>query len=100
MTEYSTDSHLNANCAFIAEELEAHANGRAYTDEDGHVVTIRELEQDEPARTLFGMTYDAKLTTYGYSCGIGHFCKTLEEAEEWASTHFKDATKVYIAREK
>ena len=33
MTEYSTDSHLNANCISIAEELEAHANSRAYTDE-------------------------------------------------------------------
>ena len=65
-----------------------------------NVVTIRELGPDEPARTLFGMTYDAKLTTCGYSYGIGHFCKTLEEAEEWASTYFKDATKVYIAMEK
>lgn len=64
------------------------------------IVTIRELGPDEPARTLFGMTYDAKLTTGGYSCGIGHFYKTLEEAEEWISAHCKDATKVYIAREK
>ena len=70
------------------------------TNDSANVVTIRELEQDEPAKTLFGMTYDVKLTTCGYSCGIGHFCKTLEEAEEWASTYFKDATKVYIAREK
>ena len=70
------------------------------TSDSINVVTIRELEQDEPARTLFGMTYDAKLTTGGYSCGIGHFCKTLEEAEEWISAHCKDATKGYIAREK
>ena len=34
MTEYTTDSHLNANCIRIAEEIEAHANGRAYTDEN------------------------------------------------------------------
>ena len=34
MTEYTTDSHLNANCISIAEELEAHANGRAYEDEE------------------------------------------------------------------
>ena len=46
MTEYTTDSHLNANCASIAEELEAHANGRAYTDEDGNLVILD--SEDEP----------------------------------------------------
>lgn len=46
MTEYSTDSHLNANCIRIAEELEAHANSRAYTDEDGNVVILD--SEDEP----------------------------------------------------
>ena len=40
MTEYTTDSHLNANCIRIAEEIEAHANGRAYTDENGDVVIL------------------------------------------------------------
>ena len=34
MTEYTTDSHLNANCILIDEEIEAHANSRAYTDEE------------------------------------------------------------------
>lgn len=45
MTEYTTDSHLNASCISIAEELEAHANGRAYEDEDGN-------HCDEPLYTL------------------------------------------------
>ena len=40
MTEYSTDSHLSANCALIAEEIEAHANGRAYADENGDVIIL------------------------------------------------------------
>ncbi|WP_154665539.1 hypothetical protein [Collinsella bouchesdurhonensis] len=40
MTEYTTDSHLNANCIRIAEEIEAHANGRAYTDDNGDVVIL------------------------------------------------------------
>ena len=46
MTEYTTDSHLNETCISIAEELEAHANGRAYTDEDGNVVILD--SDDEP----------------------------------------------------
>ena len=45
MTEYTTDSHLNATCSIIAEEIEAHVNGRAYTDEDGN-------HCDEPLYTL------------------------------------------------
>lgn len=44
-----------------------------------NVVTIRELEQDEPARALFGMRYFAKLTTDGFFCGCGHFAKTVDE---------------------
>ena len=63
MKKYSTDSQLSASC---------------------NAVTIRELEPGESARVLYGMTYDAQLTTCGRICGIGHFCKTLEEAEEWA----------------
>ena len=35
MTEYSTNNRLAANCIRIAEGLEAHANSRAYTDENG-----------------------------------------------------------------
>ncbi len=46
MTEYTTDSHLNASCNLIAEELEAHANSRAYTDEDGNLVILD--SEDEP----------------------------------------------------
>ena len=46
MTEYSTDSHLNANCIRIAEEIEAHANGRAYADENGDVIILD--GDDEP----------------------------------------------------
>lgn len=30
-----------------------------------NTVSIRELGPDEPARTLFGMTYDVQLTTSG-----------------------------------
>lgn len=48
MTEYSTTSCINT-------------------------VSIRELGPDEPARTLFGMTYDVQLTTSGRNCGIGRF---------------------------
>ena len=40
MTEYTTDSHLNANCIRIAEELEAHANSRAYNDRDGKLIIL------------------------------------------------------------
>lgn len=40
MTEYTTDSHLNANCIRIAEELEAHAYSRAYNDKDGRLVIL------------------------------------------------------------
>ena len=46
MTEYSTYSHLNETCTSIAEEIEAHANSRAYTDEDGNVVILD--SDDEP----------------------------------------------------
>lgn len=46
MTEYTTDSHLNASCNLIAEELEAHANGRAYTDINGNVIILD--SEDEP----------------------------------------------------
>ena len=45
MTEYTTASHLNASCIRIAEELEAHANGRAYTDENGDVVILDSEEE-------------------------------------------------------
>lgn len=62
MTEYSTDSHLNANCNLIAEELEAHANGRAYEDEDGNVIILD--SEEEPAdemeyRGLYDFIEDA-----------------------------------------
>ncbi len=46
MTEYTIDSHLSANCILIAEEIEAHANGRAYTDENGDLVILD--SEDEP----------------------------------------------------
>ena len=45
MTEYTTASHLNADCISIAEELEAHANGRAYTDKNGDVVILDSEEE-------------------------------------------------------
>ena len=45
MTEYTTASHLNANCIRIAEELEAHANGSAYTDKNGDVVILDSEEE-------------------------------------------------------
>ena len=45
MTEYTTDSNLNADCISIAEELEAHANGRAY--EHDHDVASAALVSDE-----------------------------------------------------
>lgn len=62
MTEYTTDSHLNANCIRIAEEIEAHANGRAYTDENGDVVILD--SEEEPAgemeyRGLYDFINDA-----------------------------------------
>lgn len=62
MTEYTTDSHLNANCIRIAEELEAHANGRAYADENGDVVILD--SDDEPTdemeyRGLYDFIEDA-----------------------------------------
>lgn len=62
MTEYTTDSQLNANCFSIAEELEAHANSRAYTDEDGDVVILD--GDDEPTdemeyRGLYDFINDA-----------------------------------------
>ena len=62
MTEYSTDSHLNANCISIAEEIEAHANSRAYTDENGDVVILD--SDDEPTdemeyRGLYDFINDA-----------------------------------------
>ena len=44
MTEYSTNNRLAASCISIAEELEAHVNSRAYTDEDGNLVI---LDSDE-----------------------------------------------------
>lgn len=47
MTEYTTDSHLNANCIRIAEEIEAHANSRAYNDEDGNVIILDSDAIDE-----------------------------------------------------
>lgn len=62
MTEYTTDSHLNANCIRIAEEIEAHASGRAYTDENGDVVILD--SEEEPAgemeyRGLYDFIEDA-----------------------------------------
>lgn len=54
------------------------------TNDSVNVVTIRELEQDEPARALFGMNYFAKLTTDGFFCGYGYFAKTIDEVKEWA----------------
>nr|DAF23361.1 MAG TPA: hypothetical protein [Caudoviricetes sp.] len=75
MKKYSTDSRPSASC---------------------NAVTIRELEPDESASTLYGMTYDVQLTTCGRICGIGHFCKTLEEAKEWADRYFRDAPKVIV----
>lgn len=57
MNEYSTDSHLNANCVSIAEEIEAHANGRAYEDENGDVVILDSDEEPTDEMEYRGM-YD------------------------------------------
>ena len=62
MNKYNTDSHLKANCTSIAEELEAHANGRAYEDENGDVVILD--SDDEPTddmeyRGLYDFINDA-----------------------------------------
>lgn len=62
MTEYSTNNHLAASCNLIAEELEAHANSRAYTDENGDVVILD--SDDEPTdemeyRGLYDFINDA-----------------------------------------
>ena len=72
MTEYTTASHLNADCISIAEELEAHANGRAYTDENGDVVILDSEEEptDEMEyRGLYDFINDAFdiEVTYGLS---------------------------------
>ena len=58
-----------------------------HTNNSVNVVTIRELEQDEPARTLFGMKYFAKLTTNGFFCGYGYFAKTIDDAKRWAENY-------------
>lgn len=62
MTEYTTNTHLAASCNLIAEGIEAHANSRAYEDEDGNVVIID--SDDEPAdemeyRGLYDFIEDA-----------------------------------------
>lgn len=62
MTEYTTNNHLAASCNLIAEEIEAHANSRAYTDEDGNVVILD--SDDEPTdemdyRGLYDFINDA-----------------------------------------
>lgn len=62
MTEYTTDSYLNASCISIAEEIEAHANGGAYTDDNGDVVILD--SDDEPTdemeyRGLYDFINDA-----------------------------------------
>lgn len=46
MTEYTTNTHLAASCNLIAEGIEAHANSRAYTDENGDIVILD--SDDEP----------------------------------------------------
>lgn len=46
MAEYTINNHLAASCNLIAEELEAHANSMAYTDEDGNLVILD--SEDEP----------------------------------------------------
>lgn len=45
MTEYTINNNLAASCNLIADELEAHANGRAYTDENGDVVIFDSEEE-------------------------------------------------------
>lgn len=62
MTEYTTYNHPAASCNLIAEELEAHANSRAYTDDDGNVVILD--SDDEPTdemeyRGLYDFINDA-----------------------------------------
>ena len=56
-----------------------------------NTVTITELSPDHPAR-MYEMAYNASLTTCGYSCGIGHFCKTIEEAKEFAARYVHNHT--------
>ena len=71
MNEYTTDNHLSASCILIAEELEAHANGRAYTDEDGNVIILD--SEDEPTDEMsYRGLYDFANDALGIevTCGI------------------------------
>ena len=83
MTEYSTDSHLNANCIRIAEELEAHANGRAYTDENGDIVILD--SDDEPTDDMeYRGLYD-----FIESARDVEIVSTLSGEFSWAKLFFK-----------
>lgn len=71
MTEYSTNNRLAATCTSIAEEIEAHANSRAYEDEDGNVVILD--SDDEPTdemeyRGLYDFINDA--LDVDITCGL------------------------------
>lgn len=83
MTEYTTDSHLKATCTSIAEELEAHANGRAYIDEDGNLVILD--SEDEPTD---GMEYRG-LYDFIESARDIEIVSTISGEFSWAKLFFK-----------
>lgn len=83
MTEYSTNSHLAASCNLIAEELEAHANSRAYTDKDGNLVI---LDSDEEPTD--GMEYRG-LYDFIESARDVEIVSTLSGEFSWAKLFFK-----------
>ena len=83
MTEYTTDSHLNANCIRIAEELEAHANSRAYTDKDGNLVILDSDEEptdDMEYRGLYDFIESARNI---------EIVSTISGEFSWAKLFFK-----------
>ena len=85
MTEYSTNSHLAASCNLIAEELEAHANGRAYTDVDGNLI-IFDAEEDPTDEMEYRGLYD-----FIESARNVEVVSTISGEFSWAKLFFKAA---------
>ena len=83
MTEYSTNNHLAANCIRIAEELEAHANGRAYEDEDGNVIILDSEEEPTDEMEYRGL-YD-----FIESARDVEIVSTLSGEFSWAKLFFR-----------
>lgn len=70
MDEYTIDSHLDAMCALIAEELEAHADGRAYTDVDGNFI-ILDADEDPTDEMEYRGLYDFINDALGIEVTLG-----------------------------